>query len=151
MVRLAILYAFMGISLHVTCSAQEADRIYFSLNKKPDNFLKVKELAAAANSLASNNPAEAVKLAKYIISLSVKLGNAEGLAIGYNELGNAFERHSVYDSAFKYFFTSNRIFTEINNPEGRANTMIDMGNTHEIMVGFIIGNKYGDTCPRNVW
>lgn len=25
------------------------------------------------------------------------------------------------------------------------------GNTHEIMIGFIIGNKYGDMCPRNVW
>jgi type IX secretion system PorP/SprF family membrane protein len=25
------------------------------------------------------------------------------------------------------------------------------GNTHELMIGFIIGNKYGDTCPRNVW
>ncbi len=25
------------------------------------------------------------------------------------------------------------------------------GNTHEIMVGFILGNKFGDTCPRNVW
>ena len=25
------------------------------------------------------------------------------------------------------------------------------GNTHEIMLGFILGNKYGDTCPRNVW
>lgn len=25
------------------------------------------------------------------------------------------------------------------------------GNTHEIIVGFLIGNKYGDTCPRNVW
>ena len=25
------------------------------------------------------------------------------------------------------------------------------GNTNEIMIGFIIGNKYGDTCPRNVW
>jgi hypothetical protein len=25
------------------------------------------------------------------------------------------------------------------------------GNTHEIMVGFLIGNKYGDTCPRNIW
>jgi type IX secretion system PorP/SprF family membrane protein len=23
--------------------------------------------------------------------------------------------------------------------------------THEIMIGFILGNKYGDTCPRNVW
>jgi type IX secretion system PorP/SprF family membrane protein len=25
------------------------------------------------------------------------------------------------------------------------------GNTHEIMLGFIFGNKYGDSCPRNVW
>lgn len=24
-------------------------------------------------------------------------------------------------------------------------------NTHEIMFGFIINNKYADTCPRNVW
>jgi type IX secretion system PorP/SprF family membrane protein len=23
--------------------------------------------------------------------------------------------------------------------------------THEILVGFILGNKYGDWCPRNVW
>jgi len=25
------------------------------------------------------------------------------------------------------------------------------GNTHEIVVGFLLGNKYGDSCPRNVW
>ena len=25
------------------------------------------------------------------------------------------------------------------------------GNTHEIMIGFIFGNRYGDGCPRNVW
>lgn len=24
-------------------------------------------------------------------------------------------------------------------------------NTHEIMIGFLIGNRYGDSCPRNVW
>ncbi|HEX6332939.1 MAG TPA: type IX secretion system membrane protein PorP/SprF, partial [Flavisolibacter sp.] len=23
--------------------------------------------------------------------------------------------------------------------------------THEIIIGFLIGNRYGDTCPRNVW
>lgn len=23
--------------------------------------------------------------------------------------------------------------------------------THEIILGFLIGNKYGDSCPRNVW
>lgn len=25
------------------------------------------------------------------------------------------------------------------------------GNTHEIIIGFLLGNKYGDTCPRNIW
>lgn len=25
------------------------------------------------------------------------------------------------------------------------------GNTHEFLIGFTLGNKYGDTCPRNVW
>lgn len=24
-------------------------------------------------------------------------------------------------------------------------------NTHEIVLGFLLGNTYGDTCPRNVW
>ncbi len=24
-------------------------------------------------------------------------------------------------------------------------------NTHELILGFLINNKYGDTCPRNVW
>ncbi|MEO6729894.1 MAG: type IX secretion system membrane protein PorP/SprF [Ferruginibacter sp.] len=24
-------------------------------------------------------------------------------------------------------------------------------NTHEFVIGFLLGNKYGDTCPRNVW
>lgn len=23
--------------------------------------------------------------------------------------------------------------------------------THEIVIGFLIGNRYGDTCPRNIW
>ena len=23
--------------------------------------------------------------------------------------------------------------------------------THEILLGFVLGNRYGDTCPRNVW
>ncbi|HEU4469770.1 MAG TPA: type IX secretion system membrane protein PorP/SprF, partial [Flavisolibacter sp.] len=24
-------------------------------------------------------------------------------------------------------------------------------NTHEVLIGFMLGNGYGDTCPRNVW
>jgi type IX secretion system PorP/SprF family membrane protein len=25
------------------------------------------------------------------------------------------------------------------------------GNTHELMLGFTLGNKYADLCPRNIW
>jgi hypothetical protein len=25
------------------------------------------------------------------------------------------------------------------------------GNTHEIIIGFLLNNRYGDTCPRNIW
>lgn len=25
------------------------------------------------------------------------------------------------------------------------------GNTHEIMIGLILGNRFGDGCPRNIW
>jgi type IX secretion system PorP/SprF family membrane protein len=25
------------------------------------------------------------------------------------------------------------------------------GNTHEVIIGFLLNNKYGDLCPRNVW
>ena len=34
-------------------------------------------------------------------------------------------------------------------------TKSDLGTysrgTHEIIIGFLLGNRYGDTCPRNVW
>lgn len=51
---------------------------------------------------------------------------------GFNA-GNTFNLSYAYEVA-----TTNKM---------RAYT----GNTHELMIGFILGNKYGDTCPRNVW
>jgi tetratricopeptide (TPR) repeat protein len=56
--------------------------------------------------------------------------------MGYNELGHAFERHSVNDSAFYYFFLSKNIFLRLNNPEGEANTLFYIGDLHEIMGRF---------------
>src|SRR4030095_2618118 len=129
-----IFFVVIGyLSFNLVVSAQQADSIYASLNQNPNNISKIKELAVAANLLASSNPTESVKLARHIVDLSVKLNTAEGQAIGYNELGNAFERYSVYDSAFYYFFLSHRLFSKIHNVQGRSNTLIDIGNTHEIM------------------
>lgn len=33
----------------------------------------------------------------------------------------------------------------------RTNLNTASRGTHELMIGFIIGNKYGETCPRNIW
>lgn len=37
--------------------------------------------------------------------------------------------------------------------EGAPNSRLSAyaKNTHELVIGFLLGNKYGDTCPRNVW
>lgn len=51
--------------------------------------------------------------------------------VGLN-VGNTFNVGYAYD------FTK----TEINTYSK---------GTHEIVIGFLIGNRYGDTCPRNVW
>lgn len=45
---------------------------------------------------------------------------------------------NVFNIGYAYDFTQTRL-----NTASRG--------THELMIGFIIGNSYGDTCPRNVW
>jgi hypothetical protein len=45
---------------------------------------------------------------------------------------------NTFNVSYSYDYTTSRINT------------ISRG-THEIVVGFLLGNKYGDWCPRNVW
>ena len=51
--------------------------------------------------------------------------------LGLN-VGNTFNVGYAYD------------FTQ--TPIGTASR-----GTHELVIGFLIGNRYGDTCPRNIW
>ena len=51
---------------------------------------------------------------------------------GFN-LSNTFNISYAYETSMGSQY---RIFTK---------------NTHEIVLGFLLGNKYGDFCPRNVW
>ena len=36
-------------------------------------------------------------------------------------------------------------------PKGQGNEGHGNEGTHEILVGFMLGNRYGDWCPRNLW
>lgn len=45
-------------------------------------------------------------------------------------------------SAFNIGYAYDRTTSELNNVSN---------GTHEIVVGFLLGNRYGDWCPRNVW
>jgi type IX secretion system PorP/SprF family membrane protein len=49
-----------------------------------------------------------------------------------------FNISNLINVGYSYDYTTSRLNT------------ISKG-THEIIVGFLIGNKYGDWCPRNVW
>jgi len=45
---------------------------------------------------------------------------------------------NIFNVGYSYDYTTSRLnnFTK---------------GTHEIVIGFLIGNRYGDTCPRNIW
>jgi type IX secretion system PorP/SprF family membrane protein len=45
---------------------------------------------------------------------------------------------SNFNAGYSYDFTTTRLNT------------VSSG-THEIIIGFLLGNRYDDTCPRNVW
>ena len=45
---------------------------------------------------------------------------------------------NTFNVGYSYDFTKTDINTYIRG-------------THELVLGFLIGNRYGDTCPRNVW
>ena len=49
-----------------------------------------------------------------------------------------FNLSSTINIGYSYDFTTSRLNTVSNG-------------THEILVGFLLGNKYGDWCPRNLW
>lgn len=62
---------------------------------------------------------------------SDQLGGFAGM-LGFN-ISNTFNLGYSYDAA-----TTSRLRTFA-------------GNTHEIVLGFLLNNKYGDSCPRNIW
>jgi type IX secretion system PorP/SprF family membrane protein len=45
---------------------------------------------------------------------------------------------NTFNVGYAYDYTTTRLNTFSNG-------------THEIILGFLLGNKYGDWCPRNVW
>ncbi len=62
---------------------------------------------------------------------SYRLQDGYAAMLGLN-VGNTFNVGYAYD------FTKTAINTASKG-------------THELIIGFLIGNRYGDTCPRNVW
>jgi type IX secretion system PorP/SprF family membrane protein len=62
---------------------------------------------------------------------SYRLEDGYAAMVGLN-VGNTF------NVGYSYDFTQTKL-----NTTSRG--------THELIIGFLIGNRYGDTCPRNVW
>ena len=124
--------------LHTSfCQQLQTDSLYITTLKNiPNEPGKVKDLAVITNKVASYNPQEAVKLARYIVEIATAINDKTGIAAGYNELGHAYERFSLNDSAFYYFFTSNNLYNSLNDPAGKAEVDFNIGNLHEIIGSF---------------
>lgn len=65
-------------------------------------------------------------------------------------LGASYRHKDGYAGMFGF-----NVFNAFNVSYAYDHTTSNLNNyskgSHEIMIGFIIGNKYSDACPRNVW
>lgn len=50
-----------------------------------------------------------------------------------------------------FHLTSAFNFSYAYDMSGSARLRSNTGSTHEFILGFLLNNKYGDNCPRNVW
>jgi type IX secretion system PorP/SprF family membrane protein len=79
------------------------------------------------------------------VDLNMKLAYRNDVWVGGSYRGGygfaamaGFNALNLFTLSYSYDYTTTELNTVSNG-------------THEIIVGFIIGNKFGDTCPRNVW
>jgi type IX secretion system PorP/SprF family membrane protein len=79
------------------------------------------------------------------VDLNVKMQYQDKLWIGGSYRHNdgyaamvGLNAANTFNIGYAYDFTTTRLNTASHG-------------THEIIIGFLIGNKYGDTCPRNIW
>ena len=124
------------ISQRSYCRQVQTDSIFSVLKNESPDPEKLKEWINHTNKLASYDPQQAVRLARLLIDISQKIDNKPLVAAAYNELGHAYERHSVNDSAFFYFFISANLFSGLKELSGKAEVFFNIGNLHEIMGRF---------------
>ncbi|HEX7904175.1 MAG TPA: type IX secretion system membrane protein PorP/SprF [Chitinophagaceae bacterium] len=67
----------------------------------------------------------------------VWLGGGYRLQDGFTALIGINLGHTV-NVGYSYDYTTNPLRSFSNG-------------SHEFIIGFLLGNQYGDTCPRNVW
>lgn len=65
------------------------------------------------------------------------IGGSYRLQYGYTGMVG-LNVSNTFNVSYSYDYTTTRL-NQFSN------------GTHEVVVGFLIGNKYGDWCPRNVW
>src|SRR5439155_9730314 len=138
-------------------SAQQiiTQKIYFSdLRVKTDDSKFIPHLFATAGYrffLNDDFTALPSMMVKYIKPLPIQFDL--NCKVQYHDLlwaGASYRRNdgfagmvglnvsNTFNIGYSYDYTTSRLNT------------VSKG-THEIVIGFLLGNKYGDWCPRNVW
>ncbi len=91
---------------------------------------RVRALADTAFSLARDEAGEAVAFARQALLLADSLDDQWGMALSYNRLAFAYERRSLYDSAFANAFASLALYGILSDPAGQANALKDIATVH---------------------
>src|SRR4030095_15178008 len=121
-------------------------KISLTTDKKESIVLK-NRLAIALRHL---NAAQSLQISNEVISLAKTVSYPEGIAEGYTNAGVCSRVLSKYDDAFQYFEKALEIYTEINDPMGKARVTNSIANIYLNLSDYKYSLEYLHKCLKIV-
>ncbi len=119
----------------VSAQQRVTDSLLKKLIKAKDDTDKVNILNGISHQFASDQPLESIRYGNRALELSRKLGWKKGLALAYNNLGNAYCNQGDFENATDKLQTALKIGNEINDKK-----IVATANSNFAVVYYYIGN-----------
>jgi len=104
--------------------------------------LKVKTLNELFRAYNNSDPVKATEYAQFALALAMEIGDQNGIAASYNNLGVSYRNYGAMDNALEYYFKSLRVYESINNKQGTALLKNNIANLYSLKEDYTQALRY---------
>ena len=93
---------------------------------------KVKTLNEFFRAYLQSDPVKGLGYTQEALAMAIDIGDKNGIAASYNNLGVAYRNHAALDKALEYYIKSLKLYESLGNKEGVATQKNNIANIYAI-------------------